>query len=413
MARTRSTSSAGTFPGKTKIWLGSGYPIPIPDTSTPLSVQMDAVSGVSDSSVCVDTIMPPPYVVDHDLLITHKRTRPTRLYGRANANATINTHREWFGKIAAFGSTGDCPSVTLPSDSVLKTRALANMNPSVPVVDMTAFIAQFTEIPRLVRNIGRFVVSKESRRNRSRRVAEFSELPEAWLSWSFGWAPLISDALSLFDMPRKIEERKNYLRKLEQGAHLQRSLLNTRERVLTATTKQLNGKISGSFAYFGYYETEYTTKSWYTANAKLQNSLPADPIALSQLASRLTYSLNFSPSTAWELLPWSWLIDYFANVGSLLDAQRNDVPFTVTRMNVMTHSRARISLTNVDGENRTARLSQGGFAETEVLRRTAYTNPTPSLGFLPLLSDGHIANISALAVSQARGKLGTKVLRVR
>lgn len=403
MARTRTKTSGLSSPGIIKFWQGQGFNVSYPDPSTPLGEIVDTGTGITNHSLCVDTIMSPPYVTDHDLTITHRRVHPCRLYGRANAYSTSNSHQEFRGSIVGFGSYTACPTAVLPSASVMKTRALANMNPNRPVVDMTEFITQFTDLPRLVRNLGRMLISKSKRQSVAAQRSHVSDFGDAWLSWSFGWAPLISDAISLFDMPRQIELRKEYLRNLEGGTHLRRKIYSTHEEVLGAVSTLRHGKVFGSAAIERRLRTVTTVKSWFTANAQLQVPLPATPIEFARLASQSAYSLNFSPATAWELLPWSWLIDYFVNVGSFLDASNQDIPWKCTRMNVMTRVEIFQHLLQVNQRGTTtAWINSNGYAKTVSLNRKAYLNPTPSIGFLPLLTEGHMANISALAVSRIR-----------
>lgn len=403
MARNRTVLVGTIAPGIERFYWGPGYSDPFPDPAVPYWNKLDTGTGSASYNNCVDTIMPPPYVTDHDLEITHKRVHPVRLYGRINASPTINSHEEPRGHILAFKSYADCPPASLPSAAAMKTRALANMNPNRPVVDMTEFITQFTDLPRLVRNLGRLVASKETRKKTLSKKAHVSDLSDAWLSWSFGWAPLISDAIALFDMPRQIELRKEYLRNLEGGTHLRRKIYSTNEDVFGPVVGYMNGWTPGTYAIQYRSRTTTTVRSWYTANAKLLNPLPASPIAQAELARQLTYPLGFSPATAWELLPWSWLIDYFVNVGSYLDASQQDLPWQCTRLNVMTNVKVRQTFIQVNRTKDTsATLNPNGFGETEILSRAAYTNPTPSIGFLPLLTEGHIANISALAVSRIR-----------
>lgn len=400
MARTRTLFRPQVFPGRRKVWTGSGYFTPIPDGSAPLTTQIDSVSGVSGQDTCVDTIMSPPYNVDHDLLITHKHCSPTRLYGRANAYPTINTHTEFFGEIWAFGNTSECPSAYSPNDAFLKTKALSNMNPNKPVVSILPFLAEFRDIPNLVRNLGRLMIRKGSK-SKKIRDSRPSDIPDAWLSWSFGWQPLINDAMALFDMTARIEERKSYLRNLANGAYIRRKLQNESFELPPLDFTILNGSVSGQPAIKAVYRRKTRVRSWFTANAVIQIPLPAEDLAMQKLATQMAYPLSATPDDLWELLPWSWLADYFVNIGDVLDAQRGGIPWKCTRMCVMTEAWSRNEISQYyKTKNTTASCNLNGYAETHTLKRKVYSNPTPSIGFAPLLSDGEIANISALSSSK-------------
>jgi hypothetical protein len=54
--------------------------------------------------------------------------------------------------------------------------------------------------------------------------------------------------------------------------------------------------------------------------------MPDSDEELYKLAVRLVYGLDISFASLWEAMPWTWLIDWFSNVGDIINANRNTMP---------------------------------------------------------------------------------------
>lgn len=132
----------------------------------------------------------------------------------------------------------------------------------------------------------------------------------AWLEYRYGWKPLILDGEAIIDEVHKKRDR------------CQRRRLVVR--------KGCSGEISssGSSPAALVYEGLATQVSW-TATRKWRsgagimyevvNSTPSE-----QLASFLGSRARDLPSTVWELIPLSFVVDWFSNVGSWLQAVMPD-----------------------------------------------------------------------------------------
>lgn len=127
-----------------------------------------------------------------------------------------------------------------------------------------------------------------------------------WLELSFGWRPLIADIEDAIKAYSNLGEKPH---KLAISASYR------------ADTFRLNSKLGNAVhhaqtACFTTVEQLHTLMSRYYGKMKASvQTLPRD---------RVSRHFGFAPEkfvpTAWELMPWSFLIDYFANIGDILDA---------------------------------------------------------------------------------------------
>jgi hypothetical protein len=344
-------------------------------------------SGTAGSDVSVDTTMPPPYTTDHDLQIDHILVHPLRIYGtRVFTAPFVGYTRDYHGYNPTNRSLQPyAPVNSAPNFAYYKTKALANMNPGKPHVDLSLFLYEMKDFPRMLKNLGDFLLWE-----RVSKGVKPSVIPDAYLSWSFGWGPLISDTLKLFDTAALVSQRARYFRALESGAHLRRSL----------------GDIAPSDTYSAYGVEDITAlsqihrsgKAWYSANAHLTGPIPGEDLELKRLSFQTVYSLNLSPATVWNMLPWSWLIDYFYNVGDVLNAVNGSIPWTCTSMCVMVRQETTDKLIGVRCPSGVSVNSNAVMRRT-TLHRKVYVNPTPVVTFRPFLTDGMIGNLASLATS--------------
>ena len=162
-----------------------------------------------------------------------------------------------------------------------------------------------------------------------------SDVAGGYLAYSFGWAPLVNDLLGLFSLSKAVEDRKAYFRRLESGTHVRRSLGTRPVRVEPLSPNTLlKGYLPGN-ALQQSPVLEETQKIWYTLNAKLKTPGHMSARELHTLSARQIHGLRINPADLWDAVPWSWLIDYFANVGDLLEASKAVVNLDITRINIM------------------------------------------------------------------------------
>lgn len=149
-------------------------------------------------------------------------------------------------------------------------------------------------------------------------------LGSEYLNWDFGWRPMISDAQALVSSAGAIRERLRRWKQAGNGGTIRRRTTIKDEPTISSTRTQtssigsVHGLLSGG-NWTGYKldESFKHDKVWYAAGYRLNipdaGSLMSDPMTVASLVGALP-----TPELAWELTPWSWLADWFTNVGDVM-----------------------------------------------------------------------------------------------
>lgn len=217
-----------------------------------------------------------------------------------------------------------------------------------------------------------------------------------WLEHAFGWLPLlhdINDAKEAFndliELPR--------LEKFSVGGIDSRTLV-------TDTSSTLFSSPIGIY----FLQNEVTTQ---TTSVRYRGAVKAQ--AATTAADRLA-RFGFTPSefipTAWELLPWSFLADYFANIGDILNSWVTDTSSVawvnksvVNKMMISNHfsiDRSWLKAT-FTGANKVVGIVDHGSWSKWRLSNVTRTNIAPDSVRVPFrtfapTSPGRLANIAAL-----------------
>lgn len=136
-------------------------------------------------------------------------------------------------------------------------------------------------------------------------------LAKSYLEWQFGVKPLLNDTRAAADA-------------------LARTLTQVRQTRISVVGKGRTGTTTKTNSTRDYFSFENSFSYIENARVTVKAGLRAQPDDDGQLEAlnRLRQTLGFTFSefipTAWELLPWSFLLDYFGNIGSLLEAWTTD-----------------------------------------------------------------------------------------
>jgi hypothetical protein len=109
--------------------------------------------------------------------------------------------------------------------------------------------------------------------------------------------------------------------------------------------------------------------------------------------------------SAWNLMPWSWMIDWFANVGTFLQANFNSDEMVCTVANIC-HRKNELAQAFSVGDR-----YPHHYGDVSVLRyereekRRFPANPPTITAHVPILNEGHMGILGSLfATKRARGR---------
>lgn len=193
------------------------------------------------------------------------------------------------------------------TDSSNVAKLLSNTNPFRYEISVPIMISELVEATSLLK----LAVSNA-----------FTLTGSAYLNWEFGWKLMLSDIRTLHSITASIESRIREFNSIVQTGGLRRKAFCTSG----STTDQSTGVpiySAPSVSRYGTVRREYKTKVWGSVRWVPNRGKEVDILALANFneACKTVLDLRFpDASTIWEAIPFSWLIDYFLNVGDALNA---------------------------------------------------------------------------------------------
>lgn len=242
------------------------------------------------------------------------------------------------------------PDMSYGKDDLLERGATGwnKYRPDKPQADLGVFLGELREVPRMVSQTADFF-----RRNWQMPNVRLSDVPEPgsrwfprfrkvydhlrdgasdWLNLQFGWKPFLADVFEILDTMANLD------------GHLSRiyDYGNTWERrggIVDEESETSSETVLGSFGYqvlpraasqcydsssFSTTTTVTTTRrTWFEASFRYYvpgmtgQMKPGD---LQELYLKLKlWGLIPTPSVLWELLPFSWLVDWVSNAGDVIE----------------------------------------------------------------------------------------------
>lgn len=228
------------------------------------------------------------------------------------AEGTLPTQR-WPRVNASYVVTGT-PSRPNP---VMAAEVLSSTNPSKPRVNTWLSLVELRDFPKLFHNHWNDLIE--------------GGVGNAYLSYQFGAAPIIGDLKRMFvDFPTAVKRRMNVLKNLqEKGFTCRKVQLDSQSGSNPPLFVGLDNRGENRFSIYGYETTQWSQRTWGYANWYLDEHrsiyTDAELLGIAEKVLRGTYGSPASLSNLWELLPWSWLFDWFGNVGDILSANNNVV----------------------------------------------------------------------------------------
>jgi len=288
-------------------------------------------------SRCVDVSGLP--LIDHPLTVTERDDRGFLwLNGYEDQGGGSYIEYRNYEPSAHINVSHISASPVLPSVGTSATLLRARTNPSREYVSVPNFAAEIKDFPQMfkdLKNLGPIL-----RNLRHRNHAALGAVASQYLGYQFGWKPLISDLSQMLQFQVQVDKRIVELNRLYSSTGLKRRL-----NLLDQTQiNDVNGIVVDSSLGASIQARKFVLtrrRRWGTIRWR-PTAVPADigHQALGRTARKLVYGMDhfgLDATQAWNLLPFSWLADWFGNFGTWLAAHRNDVPAApVGPCNIMT-----------------------------------------------------------------------------
>lgn len=330
----------------------------------------------------------------------HPRVNGTIRWSNGVVESEFNNYAGTGASFDAMGTntmTFLDPNVT-PTIAYLTTEALARANPNArPDVDPFLFLWELKDFPRILRSMGE-MYSKNPAATRKRAIKEAAAIG---IQVRFGWIPLINDLRNLWNFAELASKRANRLKKLDKYVSDKISL-GTYKSKTTAWDASVAGNRIRSYEL-----RQSSCKCWAVITHRVTmprsvggfGTIPDD--VYEQMGRALSISSGLHPSTIWNMIPWSWLIDYLGNVGTVLELTRNTVPYQASHMFVMRHQRmdGKIIPTCLSSLNTAGLELSNGSRQFERKLRALIVNPTPMVAFRPLIGSAQQTNLAFLGLA--------------
>lgn len=203
------------------------------------------------------------------------------------------------------------PSIGEDSPAAWAAEAYRRMRPDRPSMDLAQAIGELKDLPMMLK---------------TRFTKHLRDIGNYYLALKFGWEPLLRDIVKLYHLQQEVEKRiKQLLR--DNGKPVRRRIKLFSD--VIETSKQVTTSYSVWYPVLNtyYYRRQpysticstYTDEVW--ASAQFRYWLPSGPRDLKWRSSlkRELMGTTPSPSTIYNLVPWSWLVDWFTNAGDVID----------------------------------------------------------------------------------------------
>lgn len=278
-------------------------------------------------------------------------------------------------------------------------KAIENINPNIPVIDMPVFLFELKDLPRMIRDLWGLSIG----------LIRKSDVPSHFLSYQLGWKPLFNDLLTMLDFSDIAEKRLSEIRSRS-------GKVRTIRRRIESYSQKYSGTIGGATKLHHYQlDRESTLKTWveyryqqedFPSN-RLDEGFFENTFGYSRSEFRNLFGFHLSASQLWNAIPWSFLIDYFVNVNSFLEASRGGIGFNMSHMHVMARHDVKAKATPLQltkchsyHEN----TQSAGSAQLTTKARRYVASPSPVFARDPVLSKNQIGVLGALSVVTILGR---------
>lgn len=280
--------------------------------------------------------------------------------------------------------------------------AVAKTNPNAPSVGIPTFVGELKELPSLIKSFGLKHLKRISQYTTGYSFAK--EAANRHLQWRWGVKPMISDLRKMVDFASAVEKRMRWFERLSTGAPLHRRCELDKGTQCTVSTGYVysNGCLINCR-----FVTVTKFRTWGSAQWHISDPLrfPFTHDARLLEARRIVSGMNPQAMTltAWELMPWSWFIDWFTGFGNLLGAIQNHVSVQHTKLCVMKKTETD-KVGYIISQNGSVKITGSIGSGRITKQRYVVTNPNPvTISVLPLIESDKWSILGSLGIQMRKG----------
>lgn len=256
---------------------------------------------------------------------------------------------EWFDYPCTFQHSDPIAishlSIDTPSNAAFASETLRRTNPSRASIDAMVTAIELREIPGLIKEGLDVARNRLFKHIPSRAFRLLSRAAKINLMIQFGVLPLISDARKALIFQDLVDQRVRELKRLQErglrrtvdlGTYSRESVSGIKYMHTAYTTVRANMRKETSITVRGHVRW-HVNNNFYQSDAQLR-----------ALAMSIVSNNDLDVQALYELMPWSWLIDYFSNLGDFVSLTRNKINATHGLVRIMTHTRSSTQSINID-----------------------------------------------------------------
>jgi hypothetical protein len=346
----------------------------------------NAVNGTSSwsgevfaHSTCDDVTDGP----DGPLLIEHEFEYSNLFLSYQSPDGKLRL-KNWFPAAAQSRAMSSVTIPGIPTIGALNAQIIAKTNPSRPMIRLPVSFLELREIPSLFRDYGANLIKRSSGQHLARE---------------FGWQPLIKDLWVLANLTEAVDNRLELFKKLQDGPMCRKVRLAS-----NAGTNSAGSSFAANSSptwLFANYRIELAVRKqqiWgyakWAPTSAFKDIRTYDNTELRKRARSAILGLNISPAAAWNAIPWTWLIDWFANFGDILASYESVVPVHWTAA-AECRKTSYQEVWRMTGNNWGMPPDHVFTRGSWIKRRTPFSILTPGAS-LPLLTEGQVKILSSL-----------------
>jgi len=189
-------------------------------------------------------------------------------------------------------------------------EAFAKMKPTKPEFNFANALYELREVTKSLRQ----------------GTKQLSDIGNYHLAFEFGWKPLLQDIANLVIAQKQAQQRLKQLLR-DNGRPVRRRVLIYENEELISQSNTVSVSIWSPVLNTYYYRNDPSSlnttvrKERIWASARFRYWLPEGPrdIRWKKSMLRRLYGLSVSPSVVYNAIPWTWMIDWFTNVGDMVE----------------------------------------------------------------------------------------------